>query len=99
MNIKPILKIGEDGKLIAFAKKRGNNAAAAELVEKFKESYDESGDDVIYIVDADDRELGDTLKAEVLELYPNRTVRRCTLSPIIGAHTGPGMAAICYMGK
>ena len=80
--------------MITFAKKRGNNAAAAELVEKFKESYDES-----YIIDADDRELGDTLKAEVLELYPNGTVRRCTLSPIIGAHTGPGMAAICYMGK
>lgn len=99
LNIKPILKIGEDGKLITFAKKRGNNAAAAELVEKFKESYDESGEDVIYVVDADDRELGDTLKAEVLELYPNRTVRRCTLSPIIGAHTGPGMAAICYIGK
>ena len=85
--------------MITFAKKRGNNAAAAELVEKFKESYDESGDDVIYVVDADDRELGDTLKAEVLELYPNGTVRRCTLSPIIGVHTGPGMAAICYMGK
>ena len=50
-------------------------------MEKFKESYDESGDDVIYVVDADDRELGDTLKAEVLELYPNRTVRRCTSLP------------------
>ena len=99
LNIKPILKIDEEGKLITFAKKRGNSAAAAELMEKFKESYDQSGDDVIYVVDADDRELGDTLKAEVLKLYPNRIVRRCTLSPIIGAHTGPGMATICHMGK
>lgn len=99
LNIKPILKIDEEGKLITFAKKRGNNAAAAELVEQFKASYDENGDDVIYVIDADDRELGGILKAKVLELYPNRVVRRCTLSPIIGAHTGPGMAAICHMGK
>jgi len=99
LNIVPILKINEIGKLDTFAKKRGQKLASNALVEYFKETYDETSDDVIYIVDADTLETGDYLKEEVLKLFPNATVRRTGLSPIIGAHTGPGMAAICHMGK
>lgn len=98
LNVKPILKVDEQGKLVTIAKKRGNKAAAAEVYACFKEYYDENSGDVIYVVDADDAELGDILKDKILADYPNATVRRCTLSPIIGAHTGPGMAAICHMG-
>ncbi len=99
LNIKPILKIDEEGKLVTIDKKRGNKAAAAALVDNFKNSYDPSARDVIYIVDADTRELADSLKAEVEDLYPEATVRQVSLSPIIGAHTGPGMAAICHIGR
>lgn len=98
LNIKPILKIDEYGKLVTIAKKRGNKAAVLELVENFKKSYDENPEDVIYIIDADTKELGDLLEDEVKKLYPAAVVRRSTLCPIIGAHTGPGMAAICHLG-
>ena len=100
LNIKPILKIDENGKLVTIAKKRGNKAAMGELVELFKNNYDESAkDEVISIVHADAAEGADEIKNKLLEIYPGLTIRIGYLSPIIGAHTGPGMIAICHMGK
>ncbi len=100
LNIKPILKIDENGKLVTIAKKRGNKAAMGELVELFKNNYDESAkDEVISIVHADAAEGAEEIKNKLLEIYPGLTIRIGYLSPIIGAHTGPGMIAICHMGK
>ena len=99
LNIVPILKIDEIGKLENFAKKRGTKLAANALIEYFKDTYDSSSDDVIYVIDADNPETGDYIKDDILKLYPDAKVRRTGLSPIIGAHTGPGMVAVCHIGK
>jgi len=100
LNIKPILKIDENGKLITIAKKRGSKAAMGELVELFKNTYDDCyKDDVISIVHADAEEAAEELKGRILEVCPGATIRMGYLSPIIGAHTGPGMLAVCHMGS
>ena len=99
LNIKPVLEIDKEGKLTTIAKKRGDQMAARELINRFKESFDPDTDDVIYVVDADIPELAEFVKTEVEKLYPDKTIRRTYLSPIIGAHTGPGMVALCHMGK
>lgn len=99
LNIKPILKIDENGKLITIAKKRGSKSAMGELIELFKKTYDSScKDDVISIVHADAYEGALEIKQKIQELYPEATIRIGYLSPIIGAHTGPGMIAICHLG-
>ena len=46
--------------------------------------------------------LGDVIHTlpfvnELRKLYPDAKIMRNTLSPIIGAHTGPGMIAICFI--
>lgn len=100
LNIKPILKIDENGKLITIAKKRGSKAAMGELVELFKKTYDPSAkDDVVSIVHADAPELAAEFKDKIQAECPGVTVRIGYLSPIIGAHTGPGMMAVCHIGK
>lgn len=99
LNIIPILEINKEGKLDTIDKKRGIKMACSSLVSHFKESYDEDSGDVIYVIDADTAETGDMLESEIKALYPNAVVRRSGLSPIIGAHTGPNMAAICHIAK
>lgn len=100
LNIKPILKIADDGKLVTIAKKRGTKSAVNELMALFEKTYDETAkDDVVSVVHADAPELAAEFKARLLEKYPDMTVRTGYLSPIIGAHTGPGMMAICHIGK
>lgn len=98
LNITPILRILKDGKLDTIQKKRGTKAAIKYLLEMFDKSFDGNMDDVVYVIDADCSEIGEQLEAELLAKYPNLKVKRNGLTPIIGAHTGPGMAAICHMG-
>ncbi len=99
LNIKPILKIDEIGKLVTISKKRGTKGASLELLKLFENSFDENMEDVIYIIDADEKLIADNLVTQIKTKYPSLTIRRKTLCPIIGAHTGPGMVAICHMGK
>lgn len=100
LNIKPILKIDEkNGKLVTIDKKRGNKAAMAALFAYFKENYDSALGTTIYICDADTPELADALVEKVRAEEPDVTIRRTMLSPIIGAHTGPGMLSMILLGR
>ena len=99
LNIKPILKIDENGKLVTIDKKRGNKSAMLALFTYFKENYNPQLCRTIYICDGDTPELAEDLAAKVKEEAPDAVVRRTMLSPIIGAHTGPGMLSMILIGK
>lgn len=99
LNVKPILTINGEGKLETVAKKRGNNAALNELCSRFSERFDNATEEPVYILHADAQDKADQIYEHVKESLEGREVRICGLSPIIGAHTGPGMAAICFMGS
>lgn len=99
LNIKPILKIDENGKLTTIDKKRGNKAAMSALFTYFKENYNPQLGNTIYICDGDTPDLAKSLTAKVQEAVPGIIVRRMMLSPIIGAHTGPGMLSMILLGK
>lgn len=99
LNIKPILKIDENGKLVTIDKKRGNKAAMTALFTYFKDNYDPELGNTIYICDADTPELAEALVEKVKAEAPDMVIRRMMLSPIIGAHTGPGMLSMILLGK
>lgn len=99
LQVKPILKINEEGKLDIVYKKRGLVLAKKCIMEEFLKDYDAESGDVIYVTDADSIENGDSMKDMISEKYPNAVIRRTGLTPIIGAHTGPGMFAVCYIAK
>lgn len=99
LNIKPILEIDENGKLVTIDKKRGNKAAMTALFTYFKDNYNPELGNTIYICDADTPELAEALVEKVKAEAPDAVVRRMMLSPIIGAHTGPGMLSMILLGK
>lgn len=99
LNIKPMLIIDENGKLVTVDKKRGNKSAMMSLFTFFKENYNPESGNTIYICDADAPELAEGLVEKVREEAPDVNIRRTMLSPIIGAHTGPGMLSMILLGK
>ena len=99
LNVRPLIKIDETGALVVTEKKRGNKAAAKTILQLFESTYDEAGEDPVYIIDGDCPEMAEFFEAELKGTHPDALIRRSGLSPIIGAHTGPGMFALCYMGK
>lgn len=99
LRLCPILQIDTDGALQVIGRVRGTHKAARELVDRYEASCAEQVCDPVYVLDADAPELGDELRERLLNRHPDLTIRRCSLSPIIGAHTGPGMAAIVHLGQ
>ncbi len=98
LNIKPILRINPIGKLETIDKKRGSKLAIKAMIERFEKDRDPSIDNTVYISCADCMGDAQEVKKTLLEKHPELTVRTTMLSPIIGAHTGPGMLAIIYYG-
>lgn len=98
LNIKPILKVNDEGKLVPITKKRGIKAALNELVSLY-ETASEGGEERIYITHGDCIDNAKKLKKAILEINPRCKITILMLNPIIGAHTGPGMLAILHYGK
>ena len=98
MNIKPILVIDQEGKLITVAKKRGEKLALRELMTRYLDSRDTRYGKNAYIVHADAGERPLILEEMLKRHDPSVNYTEMYLSPIIGAHTGPGMTAILFFG-
>ncbi|MCM1188038.1 MAG: DegV family protein [bacterium] len=98
LNIKPILKIDDEGKLITLEKKRGYKLVIKELVNKYSATRD-TGTNRIFIVHGDCPDRADELERAFLEVNPQADITKMMLCPIIGAHTGPGMLAAIFFGN
>ncbi|MBR2570609.1 MAG: DegV family protein [Clostridia bacterium] len=98
LNVKPILVIDEEGKLITVAKKRGVKSAQREILKRFEETFDPSIGKRVYVLHADcadhARELADLL----CKNPSNPEIVMMMLGPILGAHVGPGMFAAAFFG-
>ncbi len=99
LNIRPILKIENDGTLQNFMKARGTKNALRKLVEYYASSVDAGAEDRVYIVHADSEENAANLEEEIKKINPSGKITKMMLGPIIGAHVGPGMCAIVHWGR
>ena len=99
LNIKPILKIADDGTLISVAKKRGLAKASSFLTECYEAAVDRSLPKNVIIAHADCASEAEAMKKRVLASTPDADVLICGLGPVIGAHTGPGMLAVIHWGN
>lgn len=97
LSIKPLLKIDKDGTLSTFAKKRGAKAAMNELLNLYKTNSAGGKGERVIIIHADDKDKAEYLKNGVIEHNPEADISVLMLSPIIGAHVGPGMCAIVHI--
>ena len=97
LNVKPIIHVDNDGHLINCAKVRGRKAALDYLVKKFSETCTDF--DTVFIAHGDCPEDAATLEAMLREKHPIREVVTGYVGPVIGAHTGPGVLVVFFMGS
>lgn len=99
LNIKPIIEVSEEGKLDTVGKVRGRKAAMKEIVAKMKETADLDTWNQVFISHGDCLEDAERVRDMILETFPNAQVNISYVGAVIGAHTGPGVIALCYLGK
>ena len=99
LNIKPIIRVDDAGKLENLAKCRGRKAALNYLLDRMAESWIPELNDTIYIGHGDCMADAEYLKAGILERFGDREVLIDYVGAVIGAHTGPGVAVLFFYGK
>ena len=99
LNIKPVLHVDDNGKLINMQKVRGRKASIDALVNKMVELGEGWDNEVAFICHADCLEDAQKLKALVQEKTGVQEVFIGNLGAVIGAHAGPGTLALFFMGS
>ena len=99
LNIKPIIHVNDEGKLINVAKVRGRKTAINYLADKLGELGEGFENETCFVVHGDCENDAQILANIVKEKYGVKNVHIGYLGPVIGAHTGPGVLALFFMGK
>ena len=96
LNIKPIIKVDNEGKLQSVAKARGRKAAMDTLAKKVADATDT---DTVFIAHGDCLEDAEALAATLKAKYGVKNIHIGYVGAVIGAHTGPGVLAVFFMGN
>ena len=97
LNVKPIIRVDEEGHLINCSKVRGRKAAMEYLAKKFDETcinFDE-----VFIAHGDCPEDAANLEAMIRAKHEIKNVTTGYVGPVIGAHTGPGVLVLFFLGS
>lgn len=101
LKICPIMRLNDEGKIIAYDKVRGEKRAIAYTVEKMKQHAVDgtkySGK--CYICNSQDEDSAKLLKQEIEKAFPKvKDIEIFDIGPIIAAHSGPGTVAVFFLG-
>ena len=97
LNVKPIIHVDNDGHLINSSKVRGRKAAMEYLVKKFSETCTDF--DNVFIAHGDCPEDAAALEAMLRAKHEIKEITTGYVGPVIGAHTGPGVLVLFFMGS
>jgi DegV family protein with EDD domain len=97
LNVKPILMISNEGKLVPIGKAKGRKKSLDALLEKMEEKIDITASNKVYIIHSDALADAEYLSEQVLSKYKGLETHYVYLEPVIGTHTGPGVCALIFM--
>ena len=97
LHIKPIIYVSNEGKLLNVAKTRGRKAAISFLAEKLEQTAIDR--DMVFIAHGDCPEDAAALEAILKEKHGVKQVITGYVGPVIGAHTGPGVLVLFFLGS
>lgn len=97
LQIKPLISVDNDGKLIAVAKIRGNMKTYSTLIDRANRDGINLKKQTVFIAHAECPEKAEKLKEMVAPLV--KEVKIFKVGPIIGSHVGQGMFALAFQGE
>jgi DegV family protein with EDD domain len=98
LNIKPVLHVDDEGRLISKAKVRGRKAAIEALAAKMAQLGTPGENDTVFICHGDCIQDARTLEAILKEKHGVKEVFIGYTGAVIGSHSGPGTLALFYLG-
>lgn len=99
LELKPVLHVSSEGKLVPFEKIKGRKKALRFLAEQCAKTIENPSEQVIEIRHADCLDEAKQLEVILRELVNPKDVFLHLVGPVLGSHCGPGTIALCYYGK
>ncbi len=99
LNIKPIMHIDAEGKLVAVDKVRGRKTALETLLTKFQETAIDPTGQIVFLVHADCLDDANWMAQELRTRFGVPEVFVNYIGPVIGTHAGPGALGVCFRGS
>jgi DegV family protein with EDD domain len=98
LNIKPVLHVDDEGRLVPVSKVRGRKKSIQALYERFAETAREPrAEQPVYISHGDCLEDAQQLADLICSQQGATEVVINDLDPVIGAHSGPGTLALFFL--
>ncbi len=97
LQIKPVLHMDDDGHLIMTGKAQGRKASLRALAKLVQETIVEPQTQQIYIGHGDTPKDAQFLADRIREAVPVKDIHIGPISPVIGAHSGPGTIAVFFV--
>lgn len=99
INVKPVLHVDNEGRLIPLAKVRGRKKALTTLVDNMEAKIKGYQNDIVFISHGDCLEDAEFVADLIKERFGITNFLIDYVSPTIGAHSGPGTVALFFMGN
>ena len=99
LNIKPILHVDDNGKLVSVAKARGRKSALDALAKKLAEDGLPGENETVFISHGDCLQDAQYVANLCKEKYGVKNVVIGYVGAVIGSHAGPGTVAFFFLGK
>ena len=101
INVKPVLHVDNEGRLIPSNNVRGRKKALISLVDQMEESLKgyNGSNDIVFISHGDCYEDAEFVGNLVRDRFGIKDILIHYVSPTIGAHSGPGTVALFFMGN
>ena len=99
LQIKPLLRVDEQGMLSVLQKPRGRKKAIIALLSQMEAGWKPELSRTVIVGHGGNPQLGQELSDSVSARFPEADLHIAEIGPIIGAHTGPDMMAPTYWGS
>ena len=99
LNIVPIMHLDYEGHLEVWQKVRGDKQCFKKVIKDVQELVLDAGNQTLIVSEADAPEKAREYGQALVEACGFSDVFYTHIGPIIGAHTGPGLISIFFVGK
>ncbi|HOB19554.1 MAG TPA: DegV family protein [Candidatus Atribacteria bacterium] len=99
LDIKPILHVDNDGRLVPVTKVKGRKKSIRALADKLNETIVRPEDQVIFISHGDSPDDAALLADMIRSKQPVKDIIINCIGPVIGAHSGPGTIALFFIAN
>lgn len=99
LNIKPVLHVDNDGKLISVDKARGRKASIRALVERAGQLGVNLQEQTIFICHGDCEEDANYLADQMRSRFGIKEIIINPIGPVIASHSGPGTLSVFFFGS